>query len=104
MKQINENGAILCLPEKAEQPLFTVCCIGGEELAGELAAIEKALPPTALLVCPAENWFSLSPLSAPPLRDGEPPFSPGAQEMLEKVHDWLEYFAERYPLDISPEH
>ena len=61
MKQINENGAILCLPEKAEQPLFTVCCIGGEELAGELAAIEKALPPTALLVCPAENWFSLSP-------------------------------------------
>ena len=104
MKQIHENGAILCLPEKAEQPLFTVCCIGGEELAGELAAIEKALPPTALLVCPAENWFSLSPLSAPPLRDGELPFSPGAQDMLEKVHDWLEYFAERYPLDISPEH
>ena len=44
MMQIKENGAILCLPEKTEQPLFTVCCIGGEQLAGELAAIEKLLP------------------------------------------------------------
>lgn len=103
MMQIKENGAILCLPEKTEQPLFTVCCIGGEQLAGELAAIEKLLPPTALLICPAENWAALSPLSAPPLRDGEPPFTPGAQEMLEKIHDWLGHFAGRYPMDTSPE-
>ena len=61
MMQIKENGAILCLPEKTEQPLFTVCCVGGEQLAGELAAIEKLLPPTALLICPAENWAALSP-------------------------------------------
>ena len=104
MKQIKDAGAILCLPEKISAPLFTVCCIGSAELAGELASIEKQLPSTALLICPAENWFSLSPLSAPPLREGEPPFTPGAGEMVEKVHEWLDYFAKRYPIDTTPEH
>ncbi len=101
MRQFHNRNGILLLPEKIDAPLFTVCCIAEKEDAEMLARI---LPEeTAAVLCPAEEWSTLSPFFASALRAGEPDFTPGAGKMLEQVKDTLDDFMECYPLRSDPQ-
>ena len=82
MRTIQSDGAVLCLPDRADGALYTVCCIAGEDFAGELAGIWETLPPVAVILVPPGKWEALSPFPAPALREGEPDFTPGADAVL----------------------
>ena len=102
MRKIELAGAALCLPERAEGDLFTVCVPAGREFARMLEEIWNNLPPLAVLAVPAGSWEALSPFAAPALREGEPDFTPGADAALARAAEAFEQARQGYPLLPRP--
>ena len=102
MRKIELAGAALCLPERAEGDLFTVCVPAGREFARMLEEIWNNLPPLAVLAVPAGSWEALSPFAAPALREGEPDFTPGADAALARAAEAFEQARQGCPLLPRP--
>ena len=102
MRTIQSDGAVLCLPDRADGALYTVCCIAGEDFAGELAGIWETLPPVAVILVPPGKWEALSPFPAPALREGEPDFTPGADAVLDRAAAAYDRLKRDYPLQPGP--
>ena len=102
MRKIQRPEGVLWLPEEAERPVFCAICFAGEDFDGMMPVIGQHLPPMALLAVPPGRWEALSPFPAPALREGEPDFTPGADEALHRAAEAFESVQRDFPLQDKP--